>query len=298
MKRVFFFTIAVFGLLSQIVAQELGDYRLGQDFSNTDHVGCRKFMPFKSGENVVFVDLDSKTRIIGITYSYESKKAAKALALNYMRECKFKKAVFFQDKGTVRYGTQKIGSIYSVVVIDMNKKDQLGRSVPCRVSIPKLVTDKRDSIGGLWELDQFVDEFGDKVGEQYCALPYVNGVFSNTATSGSNMFAKLLITKDRIMFKLLEYDDNPVVGNDYFTILIKDSEGEKTVLIGKQSGEYIAVSDNSGEFYTSNDYLKFKSLLEKGGEMQFVLIGKYKETYKFTLNIEGYVDIFPSKPWE
>lgn len=298
MKKLLFLTIIVLGLLVQGFAQKLGDYTLGQDFSNTDHVGCRRFMPFASGNNIVFVDLDSQTKIIGITYSFESKKTAEAFALKYMSECKFKKNVFFQDKGNIRYGTQKTGLAYTVVAIDMSKKDQISNSVPGQVSIPKLITNRNNSIGGLWELDRFVDEFGDKVGEQYCALPYVNGIFSNSATSGSSMLAKLLITKDRILFRLFEYDNVPVTGNDYITILIKDSEGEKTVVIGKQRGKYIVVTDNSGEFYTSNDYLKFKSLLEKEGEMQFVLKGEYGETYKFTLNVDGYVDIFPSKPWE
>ncbi len=294
MKRVYFLIIAAFVFFLQVSAQELGEYKLGQDFSNTDHVGCRKFMPFKSGEDLVLVDLDNETKIIGITYTSKSKKAAKSLALKYMSECKFKNDVFAQDKWFVRYATQKTGSSYIVVVVDMRKKDQLSNSLPAHVSIPKLVAEKKESLGGLWKLEQFVDEFGDKVGEKYCTLPYVKGAFSNTATSGSNMFAKLFITKDRILFKLLEYDDVPVIGDDYFTILVKDSKGHKSTLIGKQAGEHIVISD----YYDSDDFVLFKSLLKKGGKMQFVLKGEYESKYRFTMNVDGYVDIFASKPWE
>ena len=295
MKKVIFALIVVFGMALSIDAQELGIYKLGQDFSDTDHVGCRKFMPFQSGENVVLIDLGTETEVIGITFGFGTKKEAKILASNYMHEPKFKKTVYFEDKGNVRYGTQRSGYTYIVTVIDMSKKDQLGSSVPDRISTPKPSIGKKPTIGGLWESDNFVDEFGDKVGELYYSLPYVTGEFSNSATVGSNMSAKILITKNKIMFKLFEYDNSPVAGDDVLTILVKDSEGIKTTFTGEQRGEYIIV----GYYYdNSRGFRKFKPLLEKGGEMKIVIKDKYRTTYKFTINTDGFVDAFPSKPWE
>lgn len=212
-----------------------------------------------------------------------------------MSEYRFKKNIFFWDIKDIRYATQKLGNYYSVVVVDMSKKNQLISSFKGEVSVPKIVTDKINSIGGLWELDQFVDEFGDKVGDRYCALPPVNGIFSNSATSGSNMRAKLIVTRNKIMFRLLEYDDVPVTGNDYFEILIKDSEGEKTSLIGKQNNRYIVSTNDSRTAHTKDNYTKFKSILEKGGEMQIVIKGQHGEMYKFSLNVDGFVDIFPAR---
>ena len=62
---------------------------------------------------------------------------------------------------------------------------------------------------GLWELDAFDDEFGDKTNEKYIRLTG-KGVFSNSAATHEKLIGHLFLDKERISFRLIEYGSHVV----------------------------------------------------------------------------------------
>lgn len=67
-----------------------------------------------------------------------------------------------------------------------------------------------------WELEEYVDDFGDSTGEAYLRS-IVPGTFSNTATSGESMRVILGYAPDEaaFLFRLVEYDDTLKVKATY-----------------------------------------------------------------------------------
>lgn len=135
---------------------------------------------------------------------------------------------------------------------------------------------------GLWELDAFDDEFGDKTNEKYIRLTG-KGVFSNSAATNEKLIVHLFLDKERISFRLIEYGSH-VVKEDteicYFKI--KDGDGEiHRMMFWAMSNGYIE------PFKTQTD--EFKEIIEKEGELAIVVeFSNYSQrSYQFKLKLDG-----------
>lgn len=139
---------------------------------------------------------------------------------------------------------------------------------------------------GSWELRAYQDEFGEKGTQKYLLL-MGSGVFSNSATTNSNMTAILYMDKDDFSFKLIEYDSSVVKSDDSYRYRIKDSDGDVYEMT-------LYNSDSSGQMGSleSENMKKMEEILAKGGTITVSVIERNAystpDTYLFKLNVEGY----------
>ncbi len=138
---------------------------------------------------------------------------------------------------------------------------------------------------GSWELDYYIDEFMEKTATPYIRLRGI-GVFSNSATTNSRMFAYLCVDKSSYSFKLIEYDDNVVKDDDnLYNFIIKDSKGE--------IHKFYYLSNHNGtikEFLNCYHYDDIIQILSKGGEITIKVTKNsyYKDSYLFKMNVSGF----------
>ncbi len=65
-----------------------------------------------------------------------------------------------------------------------------------------------------WEIDYYIDNFGDKTTKQYQVYFDNEGKFSNSATLGSELIVKVIIDDENVRFDLFEYGKGPSVGKE------------------------------------------------------------------------------------
>lgn len=141
---------------------------------------------------------------------------------------------------------------------------------------------------GLWSLNSYTDDFGDKTSHKYLML-VGKGTFSNSAATNSDLVVALYVdkNKDEIYFKFVEYGLNVVKDEEYCRIKIKDSEGKihNFKFYCYQSGR-IKLEDNKHRQY----HKELKSIMELEGIISVnAVMDKYSRSdYTFKLNIDGY----------
>ncbi len=70
---------------------------------------------------------------------------------------------------------------------------------------------------GVWDLNYFIDDFGDQTSEGYISTPdYMYGVFYNSSTTKHDLSAYFLISNDTASIKLFEYENYQVNGSSAY----------------------------------------------------------------------------------
>lgn len=138
---------------------------------------------------------------------------------------------------------------------------------------------------GAWKLKRYSDSFGDETDNKYLVL-MGDGVFSNSATSNSDLKVVFFVDEDSFSFRLFEYGSSPVKDDDSaYVTRIKDKDGvvyDFRLYNAGQSGQI--------GHYGIEDYNKMVEILKKGGEIT-VLMGYYdygQSDYRFKLNVDGF----------
>lgn len=138
---------------------------------------------------------------------------------------------------------------------------------------------------GAWELKRYSDSFGDETNDKYLVL-MGDGVFSNSATSNSDLKVVFFIDEDSFSFRLFEYGSSPVKDDDAaYVTRIKDSEGnvhDFRLYNAGQSGQIGA--------YGKDSYDEIVDILNKGGEITVLMsYNNYSQSdYRFKLNVDGF----------
>lgn len=157
------------------------------------------------------------------------------------------------------------------------------------VNTPDAVVNLKPLVNtGKWTLKYYKDEFGEYSNDKYLVLSG-SGVFSNSATTNSEMSAILFVDKENISLRLIEYRSSVVKDDDSFDMKVKDSNGEitKFSLYNTKSG-YIYFSNSS---YFGNNYDKIKKVLEKEGVIRCsgTMYDSYSSSsYTFSFDLTGY----------
>ncbi len=161
---------------------------------------------------------------------------------------------------------------YGRVVGDKTNKKEVNLMLPTKT--------------GFWSLNHNLNEFGERTDERYLTL-VGRGLFSNSATTNSNMYAILYITRNNYLIRLIEYGSHVVKDDCAGTFRVKDSEG--TIHSGRfknsQDG-YLSYSSFSDDL----NFYNFTSILKKGGDLIFS--GSLEEyttsQYVFTFKTDGF----------
>lgn len=142
---------------------------------------------------------------------------------------------------------------------------------------------------GHWELKHFVDEFQEATDNGYLQIS-AKGVFTNSATAGSELNAKLLVTEEdhQIQLFLYEYGDNPVTNysssssQKYKVSLLNDSE--KIRLSGYMYEDRISFEKKYQD--------QFLEMIKNGGSVKVLVeeVSRYSNgtSYLFEMNTSNF----------
>jgi hypothetical protein len=104
---------------------------------------------------------------------------------------------------------------------------------------------------GIWEVRYYVDEFGDETDKGYISTKeLLSGVFSNSATTNSELIANFLISDSTsVAISLYEYGSTKVkaYSDIYYDIFIKLDDGSKVTCTGimKKQGDRIYLDNKN-----------------------------------------------------
>lgn len=151
-----------------------------------------------------------------------------------------------------------------------------------------------NAIFGKWEVKSFVDNFGDPTKDKYL-VSFMEGKFSNSATSNSYLFVEILMTKKSAGIFLKEYDVTRPAQKFTSSVQIqmKNERDEKLILntsgVWNQSGG-IKLDNNIGDYYHGT-FKKFRDFIAKSsGPIKVVIFDDYSSVYNFSINPSGFKD--------
>ena len=141
---------------------------------------------------------------------------------------------------------------------------------------------------GIWKIGYYVDDFGERTGESYVHTETL-GVFSNSATTNSNLGVSIIVNKSRIIIQFYEYARNHLTKDTGFlSFKAKRSDG-KTMEFEtlNEQGNNIVYGDKKLQDNpkTVQELIDF---LDAGGEVMFVAKNSNSE-YKFKLTDTSYL---------
>ena len=177
--------------------------------------------------------------------------------------------------GAMRYLAANFIKENGRVVGDKSREQDVKISVPTQT--------------GAWKLKNYSDDFGEPTENKYLVL-MGDGVFSNSATSNSQLRVVFFIDGDSFSFRLFEYGSSPVKDDDrVYTTRVKDSEGvvhDFRLWNSGQSGQIGPMS------LSSEDYNKMLDILKKGGEIIVTMkYSSYSDSdYRFKLDVDGFAN--------
>jgi hypothetical protein len=132
-----------------------------------------------------------------------------------------------------------------------------------------------------WITKELLDEFGETSGK-ICVYTFTNGEFSNTATSGSELFIEFLFTKNKAGLLLHKYKaDN--AAEDFI-------EGGK-MKMKDSNGNEISITINTdwdkkfGVIFSGSNFIKLKDFISKNtGDIKVLVTDTYRSSYNFKIN--------------
>ncbi len=137
---------------------------------------------------------------------------------------------------------------------------------------------------GMWKLKYYVDDFGESTKEALITnSELIKGLFSNTATTNSNLNVKFLIDNElSISIKLFEYGgNNPVkaYSSQDYTIYIQDKDGQRFKLNAYNSSDRLTM--------LPSDSLILHNALIKGGTIKFKIIDNRISSTEYSFIIDN-----------
>jgi hypothetical protein len=139
---------------------------------------------------------------------------------------------------------------------------------------------------GNWSINHYVDDFGEATKEPYITT-FVNGTFSNSATTNSELNVRFLIDKDDIRIQLYEYAGNhPIKGEGLVMFKIRD-KNNKEFNIRAHNSDY-------GNTTVESEHNRIlRNILISGGNIKFVAetggLGT-PSIYKFSIDNADYFE--------
>lgn len=147
---------------------------------------------------------------------------------------------------------------------------------------------------GKWTSKYYVDIFDQPTDEAYVTGKDVFvGKFSNSATTDSLLYVKVLVDKDEVAFVLYEYGkyivDNPYSRHEEYGIIMKDANGKQYTLDGSMNasdGDRIFVSSDSDEKAVVD-------ALKGNGSVSFYIYNKDRpiNTYLFSVETSNFSEV-------
>jgi len=147
-------------------------------------------------------------------------------------------------------------------------------------------TQAQPTPASAWEVRELLDDFGQSTGEK-CLYTYVAGQFSNSATSGANLYVETLVTlKKAGIFLHLYREESPAT---------KFIGGGGVLKMKNQAGKEISIpisgdwAQTGGLALKGGSYNKFKDYLSSSeGEIICVIKDKYSSVYNYRIDATAF----------
>lgn len=136
---------------------------------------------------------------------------------------------------------------------------------------------------GVWQKRFYVDEFKQFTKDAYIKTS-LNGVFSNSATNGSELMVNIIGNKNNIEFDLLEYGNYPLSLIGDYNISIKISCNGETIKLGGAS-----YSETTKRLKVYDSLTLMKAFVENSEVIMRIDIDNYGlSSYLFKVNTAGF----------
>jgi len=139
-----------------------------------------------------------------------------------------------------------------------------------------------------WSYGHFTDEFGERTKNTFIEIE-TEGVFSNSATTGSKLYVQVLVSKNGRDGKiaLIEYNkQRPAqyfIGGGYFKLKNAAGDIEQYRLPHKWNQE-------GAMWFNAGAFIKF--MKKSIGEVQCIVYDEHSSLYKFKLNSDGFTNAY------
>ena len=175
-------------------------------------------------------------------------------------------------------GSDEFDANFNIVYVPDTEEDALtGYKLYSFESDVEVIMEAR--IPSPWELVRGVDEFGDPTGDT-TLMANLEGTFSNSATTNSNLDVCVFYEAPFFSFRLIEYGFNPANYHSSLTVKIKVNDAVTTSIIDNRltsNGFFAVGSVNDKELYNA-----LYEALTNGEKVKFVITSG-SSTYNFTL---------------
>lgn len=143
-----------------------------------------------------------------------------------------------------------------------------------------------------WDLGEYNDEFKQPTGKKYMVARAI-GIFSNSATTDSDLIACVQIDQDNVAILLWEYARNLVKGiydYEYYQVTILDENETKHTFTGT------IYKGDTRIYFKDNDRERVFDLLKNNDSLYIYLVAsKYSvSTYLFEIDTKGFSAIYNS----
>lgn len=145
--------------------------------------------------------------------------------------------------------------IFQSCVSSNKKTDQEIDTTP--IIVEEVVTVPENT----WELNYFVDDFGEKTNEGYL-LNVCQGEFSNSATTNSHLRVDIVVTPEHIRFDMYEYGNLYMKGEGILQFRAKLPD-DTEVMFNTYN------SDDGANSVLKSDISKVRELFEKYPKLRF-----------------------------
>lgn len=141
---------------------------------------------------------------------------------------------------------------------------------------------------GNWELSSYENEFGESSDKKYLVL-MGTGVFSNSATTNSDLTAILFVDSANVSMRLVEYNSSVVKDEMSFDLKVKQENGKIST--------FSLYNSSSGNIqFTNSDYFGKRyddiiNILNEEGKIlcSGVMSNSYSaSSYQFSFDLNGY----------
>lgn len=175
--------------------------------------------------------------------------------------------------------------------MNLSELQALLQEVETRISAAKTADAENDPDNmGMWEVAYYVDEFKLPTDEKYIRnKETIEGTFSNSATTNSQLLVRFLIDKDDLAIMLYEYGRNQVKNayssdRQYYNVTMMDTDGTRHTL----QGYIFAGGDRI--FFSESDEKTILNALLQNGTVRFALTEtkRSSDTYVFTIEDSSY----------
>lgn len=146
---------------------------------------------------------------------------------------------------------------------------------------------------GSWKIEYYKDEFDTPTDDWYITnKKYIEGTFSNIATTDSRLYVKLYVNEDIFAIQLLEHGSHMVKNSfskdELYEIMVKWEDGTKSKFY-----EYMPSGEDRIIFQSPDDYY-ITQKLRTNSEIAFYITESNRTTtnYSFTVKSDNFNEVY------